>query len=79
MKYNERYDLVMFRDGIWIYDTERDTYVNPMRPLECAELAAKEIVNYEDNLIEAAWYRSTQDGYFKGEQAEQQARNQRLK
>jgi len=79
MKYNERYDLVMFREGILIYDTERDTYVNPLTPLEYAWFAAREIVNYEDNLAEADWYRSQQDGYFSGEQAEQQARNQRLK
>lgn len=79
MKYNERYDIVMFREGILIYDTERDTYLNPLTPLEYASFSAKEIENYEYNLAEVAYERSTQDGYYKGEQAEQQARNQKLK
>jgi hypothetical protein len=79
MKYNERYDLVMFRDGILIYDTHLDQPVNPLTPLEYASFAAKEIEVYEDNLVEAALYRSTQDGYVKGEFQEQQAKNQKLK
>ena len=79
MKYNERYDLVMFRDGILIYDTEKDQFVNPLTPIEYASFAAKEIEVYEENIAEAAWYRSTQDGYVKGELQEQQAKNQKLK
>lgn len=61
MKYNERYDLVMFRDGIWIYDTERDTYANPDKPIEFVTEAKNLIESYEDNLAEAAFERSQRD------------------
>ena len=80
MKYNDRYDLEETKEGfILIWDTQEDRYLNEGNPLSRVLDVPNEIKCWEENLDEAAWYRSQQDGYTKGEFQEQQARNQRLK
>jgi hypothetical protein len=79
MKYNERYDLILSEEGILIYDTDMDEYVNPTRPLKYVCHVASELQSYEDNQAEAAWYRSIQDTESQSERSERHHNYQRLK